>query len=213
MKRLLPRLLLVALWISGCEQWVSLDPVEGYSAGDDDGSGSPADDDHEGDDTFEDDDDGTPEYTGEIEMDQAILTASCVATVQAVPDGPTPEGYFEFSINMEGWADFVWVELWDLTSDYCEGYDPDTGDPCETSGYVRPGWEMLNADFGWNPASGFWDYWVLYLEYIMDLAAADDAGKSIFICENAGVNIETWFCACDIATDSCFCTVFPMSAW
>ncbi len=172
-------------------------------------------DDDSADDDTADDDDATPDYTGTIDMANAALSASCVATVESVPNGPTPEGYFDFSIDLEGWASDMWVEMWDLApgSDYCEGYDPETGDPCVTGNYERPGWDMTNADFGWDSTLGFWDYWELHLEYIMDLAAADAAGKSIFICENAGNNFQTWFCGCDMHTAECFCTEFPMEDW
>jgi len=37
--------------------------------------------------------------------------------------------------------------------------------------------------------------------------------RSIFICENAGNNFETYFCGCDFATENCYCTELPMWAW
>ena len=107
----------------------------------------------------------------------------------------------------------MWIEFWDLTSKYCEGYDPKTGDPCMSGGYERGGWDMTNADFGWNSTDGFWDYWETRIYYILDLAQADADGKSIFICENAGLNFETWFCGCDAATEMCYCTMFPQASW
>ncbi len=172
------------------------------------------DDDSADDDTADDDtsgdDDVTPEYTGEIDMANALLYGECTATVESDPANPDqiPEGWFEFEIEMEGWAFECWIEFWDLVSSYCEGYDPNTGDPCEPYGYSRPGWEMSNVDYGWDATDGFWDYYDAYIEYIMDLAQADAAGKSIFICENAGNNFETWFCCTDDYTELAYCTEF-----
>ena len=171
------------------------------------------DDDSADDDTADDDDDSTPTYTGTIDMDNAALYASCAATVGSVEGGPPGEGYFDFEIDVEGYAEIMWIEMWDKVSSYCEGWDPDTGDVCETAGYERPGWDMSNVNYGWNETDGFWDIWDLHLEYYQELAVAHPAGKSIFICENAGNNFRVYFCGCDYATEECLCTEFPMNAW
>ena len=185
------------------------------SASDDDDATPPDDDDTtppDDDDATppDDDDDGTPQYTGEIDMANALMYGECTATVPEDPTDPSvvAEGWYEFDIGVGGWAWTCWIELWDLTSPYCEGYDPATGDPCETGSYVRPGWEMDNDSYGWNPAGGFWDRWDLHLEYIADLQQADAQGSSIFICEDAGNSFETWFCCCDDYTELCYCTEF-----
>jgi hypothetical protein len=178
------------------------DDDDDTTAADDDDDTTPADDD--------DDDDGTPEYVGEIDMANAMMNGQCTATVAHDPADPSVigEGWFEFVLQIDGWARDCWIEFWDLTSNYCEGYDPATGDPCETGSYTRPGWDMDNALYGWDPVDGFWDRWDANIEYIDDLAQADAQGQSTFICEDAGSDFETWFCCCDDYTELCFCTEF-----
>ena len=175
------------------------------SAGDDDAGDDDAGDDDGGDDDGGDDDDSTPTYTGEIDMNGASLDASCTVTVPASDPGGG-EGYFDHFIDMSGWAGACWTEMWDHLSPYCEGWNPYTGEVCETKGYDRPGWDMNNADFGWNSANGFWDQWDQHLLYHVTWPPASN--KSIFICENAGSGFDTYFCCCDYATNNCYCTEF-----
>ncbi len=163
------------------------------------------DDDSADDDTG--DDDTWPEYTGTIDLDTAILTGGCTVEVASVSDGqdPPPEGYFQFDIEMDGWADICWIEMWDDTSPYCEGYDTETGDPCEYGGQVRPGWDMNQGTFGYDGVH--WDSWYLDLDYLMVWPPEPDA--SLFICENAGNNFGTYFCCCDLYdTSECYCAEF-----
>ena len=186
-------------FIGGCPQNLDDD-----SADDDDDSA--ADDD--------DDDDDTPDYEGTIDMDNAYLEASCTVTDESTPESPEGEGYFDFFIDVPGWADTeagCWIEMWDLTSDYCEGYDPETGDPCDLGG-TRPGWDMDAVAFGWDPTDGFWDQWELTLDYHGGGSVwPPDDDATLFICENAGNNFETYFCCCDLVVDTCDCTEF--TAW
>lgn len=172
------------------------------------------DDDTSVDDDTGDDDGGPPPYTGEIDLESAAVYASCTVTEPDLPevleDGA---GWFEFSIDLSGWAETVWIELRDQQSDYCEGFDPATGDPCTWAGFTRPGWDMDNIDFGWNTELGFWDYWELTLPYDGDLAHADADGASWFLCEEAGISFDTWFCATDLYSDLTYCTLFPLEAW
>ena len=71
---------------------------------------STSDDDSAGDDDSSsgDDDDSTPDYSGEIDIHHldTILHGHCAATVESDPDHPenTPEGWFEFEIELVGWA-------------------------------------------------------------------------------------------------------------
>ena len=104
-----------------------------------------------------------------------------------------PEGRYDFYLLLVGWANTCWVEFWDLSSDYCEGYDSH-GEPCESSGYSRPGWRMTNEEYGWDPVNGFWDYWILDLEYVMDLEQAHADGESIFPCEWFAWLFQTYWC-------------------
>jgi hypothetical protein len=159
------------------------------------------------------DDDDTvapPPYAGEIDLDLATLHGSCTVEVEVDYSAPhaTPEGYFEFEIEMEGWASECWINFWDEASDYCEAYDPDTGAPCQPYGYVRGGFEMLNDWRGWLPEHGFLDYWVVEFDYIMDLGLAEATDASIFICENAGNNFTTEFCCLDLATGQPSCVEY-----
>ena len=169
----------------------------------DDDSSEPDDDD------FGDDDDTVqPAYEGEIDMNMALLYGECTPTVESVKGGDTPEGWFEFEIELEGWAMDCYINFWDDVSDYCEAYDPITGDPCEPYGYTRGGWQMTNDSYGYDPGYGFWDYWVATIDYIMDLGQADATGESIFICENAGNNFTTEFCCQDDYTEAVYCTEY-----
>ncbi len=164
----------------------------------------PGDDD---DDDIGDDDDVPPAYQGDIQMADALVYGECTATVEVDPAHPenVPEGWFEFEIELAGWAMDCWINFWDHLSDYCEAYDPDTGDPCESDGYTRPGWDMTNDAYGWDPVYGFWDYWTAYIEYFQDLATASAQGESVFVCENAGVDFTTEFCCQDDYTEVLYC--------
>ncbi len=170
------------------------------------------DDDSTGDDdsSIGDDDDATPAYEGEIDMGLALLYGECTPTVESDPAQPDqiPEGWFEFEIELTGWAMDCYINFWDDVSDYCEAWDPITGDPCEPYGYTRGGWQMDNDSYGWDPGYGFWDYWTAYIEYIMDLGQADASGESIFICENAGNNFTTEFCCQDDYTEAVYCAEY-----
>jgi hypothetical protein len=174
------------------------------------------DDDSAGDDddmTGDDDDDDTPEYTGTIDLPNALLETGCTVDVPSSSEDEDPSGMFDFYIEMDGWAEDCWVEMWDLTEDpgYCEGFDPDTGEPCNYGGVERPGWFMgQDVDgFGWDEMNGFWDSWWLDLDYTMTWPPMDD--ESLFVCENMGHNFEIWYCCCDFYDgDFCDCTMHPM---
>ena len=177
---------------------------------DDDDQSQNDDDATAADDDEGDDDDSTPDYSGEIDIHHpdTILHSHCAATVESVPDGPTPEGWFEFEIELVGWARDCYVNLRDGTSDYCEAYDPVSGFPCEPYGYTRPGWDMANGSREWSEEAGFHDRWGVHIEYIMDLGQADTDGKSIFTCENAGSNFSTEFCCSDMISGGLQCAEF-----
>ncbi len=177
------------------------------TAGDDDSADDDTGDDDTGDD---DDDDSTPNYTGDIDMDNAYLESACWATVpQGDPAGG--QGTFAFHVEMPGWADSAWVELWSISTSYCEGYDPVSGNPCDNNGIVRPGWDLDNIDYGWDPGVGFWDVWELDLDYHEIWPPANDA--SMFACEDAGSGFELWYCAVDYYTYDAFCVEYPMAGW
>lgn len=164
--------------------------------GDDDDA--TADDDDATADDDDDDDDTTPTYEGAIAWEADDLFGECAITVPA-NQGPPGEGWFAFSMDLEGWAEACWINAWDGPGDYCEAYDSLTGDPCLYQGYSRPGWDMDNDGFGWDPVDGFWDSWSVAFNYIHDLALADAYGASLFICENAGYNFTIEFCCRDAA--------------
>jgi hypothetical protein len=169
------------------------------------------DDDSAGDDDDTTDDD-RPDYTGTIDMGNAYLETGCTVDVPSSSDEPPPSGTFDFFVEMDGWAEDCWVEMWDLTEDpgYCEGFDV-AGDPCNYGGIERPGWEMVTDEysFGWDDLNGFWDSWWLDLDYTMTWPPLDD--ESLFVCENLGHNFEVWYCCTDFY-DGNFaeCTMHPM---
>jgi len=152
----------------------------------------------------DDDDDATPEYTGEIDMSGAQLSGECDIDVPSEP-GTLGEGTYHFDIELSGWALDCYINFRDHVSDYCEAYDSVAGDPCDSFGFVRGGWDMVNDDHGWDAVDGFWDSWVVEVDYLMDLMAAEAQGLSIFVCENAGLNFDTEFCCRDLYTESVFC--------
>jgi hypothetical protein len=175
---------------------------------DDDATGDDDDATADDDDATGDDDDTTPPYVGPMDIGNAALYGECAITVPA-NQGPPGEGWFAFSMDLEGWAASCWINFWDDMGDYCEAYDPGTGDPCEFQGYTRPGWDMDNDGFGWDPVYGFWESWSVAFNYIMDLALADANGASLFICENAGNNFTIEFCCTDSAqSDVTACTEY-----
>jgi len=169
------------------------------------------DDDTIGDDDIGgDDDDATPAYMGDIDMDASLMYGECTIGVPNNPNRPwkTARGWYDFEIELVGWALDCWINLRDTESDYCEAYDPVTGDPCESEGHTRGGWSMTNASYGWDPVYGFWDYWTAYVEYIMDLDAAVADYSSTFICEDAGTGFSTEFCCQDYHTEVLYCAEY-----
>ena len=179
----------------------------------DDDDDSAGDDDDMTADDDDDDDDSTPEYTGLIDMPNALLDTTCVVDVPSSSDDPPPSGDFQFYVEMDGWSEDCWVEMWDLTEEdgYCEGFNPDTGDPCNYGGIDRGGWFMEQDldGFGWDDINGFWDSWWLDLAYTMTWPPLDD--ESLFVCENLGHNFEVWYCCCDFYDgEFCDCTMHPM---
>lgn len=142
-----------------------------------------------------DDDDTWPTYDESMDTEQSSFDGYCTIDVPLHHEYPSaiPEGRYDFYLLLVGWANTCWVEFWDLSSDYCEGYDSH-GEPCESSGYSRPGWRMTNEEYGWDPVNGFWDYWILDLEYVMDLEQAHADGESIFPCEWFAWLFQTYWC-------------------
>jgi len=188
------------------------------SAGDDDDSAGD-DDDSAGDDddsaADDDDDDTYPAYTGGMSIDS--VTGSCTVTVAETNPNqyPPPSGWFDFYTEIDGWADWCWIELWDDLSAYCEGYDV-YGNPCNNANIQRPGWEMNLTGHNWDPVDGYLDTWELQLDY--EMVWPPDPNKSLFICENAGDpsigagTFWTYVCCCDLYDPSaCNCQEF--SAW
>ncbi len=147
-------------------------------------------------------DDDTPDYVGEIDLAYADIQLDCY--VDVAEGDPEGEGTWEFTIFFEGWATDMWVEMTDLGADYCEGWDDQTGDPCATDGEERPGWDMVQDDYGWDAASGFWDQWLLDLPYHSDVWPPE-LDASWIPCE-IGADLAVDFCGCDYATDNCYCT-------
>ena len=164
----------------------------------------------------QDDDDASDDDAGDDDSWDPCpwYYAECSVTVPHDPQGPPGEGSFDMTARLDFQAELMWVEMWDKVSGYCEGWDPYTGDVCETAGYGRPGWDLqLVATEGTPGEPDFCAEWSLHLEYIVDLDQAHAAGKSVFVCENAGNNFQLYFCGCNYATDECFCTAYPMNAW
>ena len=149
-------------------------------------------------------DDDTPVYEGEIDLAYADILVDCY--VDVAEGDPEGEGTWEFTIFFEGWATDMWVEMIDLAGDYCEGWDDQTGDPCLTDDLERPGWSMVQDDYGWDAASGFWDQWLLDLDYHSDLWPPLDE-ESWIPCE-IDTDLALDFCGCDYATDNCYCTQY-----
>jgi MYXO-CTERM domain-containing protein len=147
-------------------------------------------------------DDDTPSYPGEIDLAYADIQIDCY--VDVLEGDPEGEGTWEFTIFFEGWATDMWIEMTDLGADYCEGWDDNTGDPCDTDGEERPGWYMVPDDFGWDAGSGFWDQWLLDLPYHTDVWPPE-ADASWIPCE-VDADLLVNFCGCDEATENCFCT-------
>jgi len=150
------------------------------------------------------DDDDTPEYPGEIDLAYADIQLDCY--VDVLESDPEGEGTWEFTIFFEGWASDMWIEMADLGADYCEGWDDATGDPCETDGEARPGWDMVPDSYGWDAANGFWDQWLLDLPYLADIWPPE-ADASWIPCE-VGTDLLVDFCGCDYATTECYCTQY-----
>lgn len=168
-----------------------------------------------------DDDDSAgddwPDYTGDIDLDSSYITNGCTVEVASVSvdQDPAPSGYFEFDIELTGWAMECWIEMWDDTSAYCEGWD-ELGDPCAPDGAgTRPGWDMAQGDYGYDAATGHWDSWYLTLDY--EMVWPPHANESLFICENAGDpevgtgNFWTYMGCCDYATD--YCELVQLASW
>jgi len=159
-----------------------------------------------------DDDDTFPPYTGGMDMESSPFEGWCNIDVPLKHMYPEqiPEGYYQFDLILWGWANFCWVEFWEIGSDYCEGFDSH-GDPCESYGYVRPGWHMTNETYGWDPVYGHWDYWYLDLDYVMDLEQADIEGASIVPCEWWGYMFQTFWCCEEVYTGDTTCMEYwPM---
>jgi len=184
------------LFLPGCPP----DPLDGEDPDQDDDTG------------LDDVDDSTPLYEGDMCVGEHQLEASCEIAVPA--DGKMGEGLFSFEVTLDGWAEAMWIELWDLESEYCEGYDPVSGEPCDFTESPRPGWDMVNTDFGWDEVDGFWDDWERTLPYLGDIyEASTQEGVSAFVCEGAGETFETWFCGVDFATDVTCCAEYPLTEW
>ncbi len=141
------------------------------------------------------DDDTWPDYEGTIDMNTVDADITCAED----PDDYV-FGDWDIIVFFDGWAAEAWVEMW--SENYCEGYDSETGDPCEYEGTERPGWDMNNYDYGWDGTSGFWDSWDLLLPFDGE-SWPPSADTSYFTCDDA---FEFYFCACDDATDECFCS-------
>ena len=142
-------------------------------------------------------DEDWPDYEGEIDI------AGLDAMIECNADGGSPEtGSWTFTVFFDGWSDWMWVEIWG--DPYCEGYDPATGDWCDTTGNGRPGWDMVEYDRGWDEELGFWDEWDLELPFDSTIWTPAD-GVSYFSCAMAP-DIEIYFCGCDEATTLCDCT-------
>lgn len=164
-----------------------------------------------------DDDDSWPEYEGEIDMGDAFLSASCTVEVplEEEDDGYPASGYFQYELQMDGWAGDCWLEMWSNDSPYCEGYD-ENGEPCDDEEVQRPGWWFNQGDYGWDAQYGFWDSWWMDLDY--EHSWPPDPGKSYFTCEGAGNHPEdgygdfwTYYCCYDMVTDYHACVQF--SSW
>ena len=160
------------------------------------------------------DDDSWPDYEGEIDMGNASVGASCAVEVpqnEEDPEDPAA-GYYQFEITVDGWAGDCWIEMWDYSSPYCEGFD-ENGDPCEHEGVARPGWWLNQGDYGYDASTGFWDSWWLDLDY--EQSWPPDADKSYFTCEQAGNDPQdgdgefiTYFCCYDMVTDFGACVEY-----
>ncbi len=160
------------------------------------------------DDTTAGDDDDSGDST--LDMGASSFHGECTPTVEYDPAHPeiVPEGWFEFEAHLVGRASECWVEFYDDGGDYCEGWDPITGDPCESEGHVRAGWPMTNDGFGFDPTDGYWDLWSVTIEYIMDLDAAVASGRSFFICENAGVTFTNEICCTSGSGSAAYCVEY-----
>jgi hypothetical protein len=171
-------------------------------------------DEHDDDSSLGDDDTavGDDDDSGEPTLDMAASTfhGECTPTVEYDPSHPEviAEGWFDFEARLVGWAAECWVEFYDPAGDYCEGWDPITGDPCESDGYVRAGWPMTRDGFGFDPAEGYWDLWSVTIEYLMDLDAAAASGRSFFICENAGLTFTNEICCAPSTGGSAYCVEY-----
>jgi len=185
------------------------------------------DDDSAGDDdsAIGDDDTEEPDYVGPIDMGSqyTVMYAECTVDVywdfgpDGVPGGGDDtygEGSFYFEIDVDGVADYCWIELMDEW--WYEGYyGPDLW--AGAGDYYADGWDMDWDDFGWDSTlpDGH-QHWSLHsreLAYYNDFSG-HAADESVFICENMGNNVYTFFCCCDsVDTEFCECTEFPQSSW
>ncbi len=191
------------------------DPQAGGDLGDDDDSWQGEGDDDVDDDG--DDDAGWPYYEGDIQLDVSSLSYGCTVEVAYVSEDqdPPPSGTFDFDVELVGWASDCWIEMWDDTSVYCEGWDVD-GEPCDPPGAgTRPGWYMLQDDYGYDTAAGHWDSWYLALDY--EMVWPPLATASLFICENAGDpesgtgTFWSYMGCCDAVTDHC--EIVQLGSW
>ena len=148
------------------------------------------------DDSAAEDDDDWPEYEGEIDIQSIDADISCY------PDAESVTGSWDFVVFLEGWAEFLWVELWSLEDSYCEGFDTTTGYPCDIDGVERPGWDMERYDYGFDDTLGFWDEWELQLGYDTSSWPAS-ASESYLGCDN---DVEFYICGCDEFTGNCYCS-------
>ena len=123
-----------------------------------------------------------PDYEGLIDLSGADILVDC--TVDVPRCSPEGEGTWTIDIGFSGWAMDVWLQFRSEYDDYCEGFDPHTGDPCEQDWVYRPGWELDNGSYGYDEQTGFWDRWDLELPYHADIWPPDQAA-SLVPCEAA----------------------------
>jgi len=103
-----------------------------------------------------------------------FYSAACTVEVTDDPPETAGEGAFEVLIRFDQPMDSVWVELWDLTSPYCEGFDPKTGDPCGEGDMLRPGWSLtptstLDPD---QVDAEYCEVWTAEIPYVGDAVEA-----------------------------------------
>jgi len=144
-----------------------------------------------------------------------FYSAACTVEVTDDPPETAGEGAFEVLIRFDQPMDSVWVELWDLTSPYCEGFDPKTGDPCGEGDMLRPGWSLtptstLDPD---QVDAEYCEVWTAEIPYVGDAVEAWEQERSAFVCEEAGMTYELWFCAGSQAVGQYGCVQFPHGEW